>query len=144
MDTEKTNLIQTEIQRLRNQLAADTSDIGDYKIAKIYEARINGDPDPYVAADVITSRQMARKKLESLEIQLAQMNGMTTTTTETTAEKLNALDTSYDRSKSQLINAFVAALMADDTDLQTELKSELKELDAQYDSDRAAIEGGNA
>lgn len=87
---------------------------------------------------------MARKKLESLEIQLAQMNGMTTTTTETTAEKLNALDTSYDRSKSQLINAFVAALMADDTDLQTELKSELKELDAQYDSDRAAIEGGNA
>ena len=87
---------------------------------------------------------MARKKLESLEIQLAQMNGMTTTTTETTAEKLNALDTSYDRSKSQLINAFVAALMADDTDLQTELKSELKELDAQYDSVRAAIEGGNA
>ena len=144
MDTEKTNLIQTEIQKLRNQLTADTSDIGDYKIAKIYEARINGDPDPYVAADVIASRQMARKKLESLEIQLAQMNGMTTTTTETTEEKLNALDTSYDRSKTQLINAFVAALMADDTDLQTELKAELKELDAQYDSDRKATEGGNA
>lgn len=144
MDTEKANLIQTEIQRLRNQLAADTSDIGDYKIAKIYEARINGDPDPYVAADVITSRQTARKKIASLEAQLAQLSGTAVTKVGTTTEKLNALDTSYDRSKSQLISAYVAAVMADDTELQTELKAELKELDTQYDSDREAIEGGNA
>lgn len=144
MDTEKATLIQTKIQMLRNKLAANTSDIGDYKIAKIYEARINGDPDPYIAADVIASRQTARKEMASLEAQLAQLSNTTVAKTKTTAEKLNTLDTSYDRSKNQLINAYVAALMADDTDLQAELKTELKELDTQYDTDRQAAEGGNA
>lgn len=136
--------IQAEILQLRNRLSADTSDIGDYKIVKIYEARINGEPDPYVASDVVASRVSIRKKIASLEAQLAQLGGAAVTKVGTTAEKLNALDTSYDRSKSQLISAYVAAMMANDTELQSELKAELKELDAQYDSDREVIEGGNA
>ena len=136
--------IQAEILQLRNRLSADTSDSGDYKIVKIYEARINGEPDPYVASDVVASRVSLRKRLASLEAQLAQLGGAAVTKVGTTAEKLNALDTSYDRSKSQLISAYVAAMMANDTELQSELKAELKELDAQYDSDREVIEGGNA
>lgn len=128
---------------IRCAFSDPASDIADYKVARIYEARINGEPDPYVAANVTAARQNAREKMTVLEEEIAKLEG-TTTAAETTAEKLNALDTSYDRSKSQLISGYVAALMADDTDLQTELKAELKELDTQYDRDRKAAGGSEA
>lgn len=146
MDTEQSRQIALKRQAVIDIQCAfsdPASDIADYKVARIYEARLNGEADPYVSADVIAARAEAHAKIESLKEELAKLEG-TTVAAETTTEKLNALDTSYDRSKSQLIDGFVAALMADDTDLQAELKAELKELDAQYDADRQAAEGSNA
>lgn len=48
-------------------------------------------------------------------------------------DEQNELNTGYMRSKETILRQFVAALMAEDTDLQSSLKEELKELDADYD-----------
>ena len=49
---------------------------------------------------------------------------------------LNELDTGYERAKNQILMAYVAAVMAEDTDTQTSLKTQLKSLDADYDEKR--------
>lgn len=127
---------------IRCAFSNPASDIADYKVARIYEARLNGEADPFVASDLLTARKAAREKISTLNEEIAKLGGATVAA-ETKAEKLNALDTAYDRSKNQLFLAFLGAVMADNTDLQTELKAELKELDAQYDTDRKAAEGSN-
>ena len=38
--------------------------------------------------------------------------------------------------KNQILMAYVAAVMAEDTDTQTSLKTQLKSLDADYDAQR--------
>lgn len=52
------------------------------------------------------------------------------------ARALNELDTGYERAKNQILMAYVAAVMAEDTDTQTSLKTQLKSLDADYDAKR--------
>ena len=51
-------------------------------------------------------------------------------------DEQNELDTAYMRSKETILRQFVVALMAEDTDLQSALKDELKELDAAYDAQK--------
>nr|DAH79015.1 MAG TPA: hypothetical protein [Caudoviricetes sp.] len=139
MDTEKANLIQTEILQLRNQLSADTSDIGDYRIMKIYEARINAEPDPYSAGTLIAQRQAARDRINTLKKEIRELRGETEETLteeEQKAQELNELDTGYERAKNQILMAYVAAVMAEDLDTQASLKAQLKELDAEYDAQR--------
>lgn len=62
--------IRTEILLLKNRLSADTSDIGDYRITKVYEARLKGDPDPYDVESLIAERQEVRDKINELQKQL--------------------------------------------------------------------------
>ena len=67
---EKRELIaekEREILTLKNRLSANTSDIGDYKIIKIYEARLKGEADPYDADDIINQREEARELINQLQ-----------------------------------------------------------------------------
>ena len=44
---DKRNALNAERAQLMSSLAANTSSIGDWKIMKIYEARMRGAEDPY-------------------------------------------------------------------------------------------------
>lgn len=107
-------------------LSSPASKYGDWKIAKIYEARLNGEPDPYNADELIAKRQEIRESINATRKELGE------DTTDNT-DKQNELDTGYMRSKETILKQFVAALMAGDADLQDALKEELNELDSAYD-----------
>ena len=124
---------QMEEQRKRQSIINMTCDLsspaskyGDWKIAKINEARLNGEPDPYNADELIAKRQEIRDSINATRKELGE------DTTDNTDEQ-NELDTGYMRSKETILKNFVAALMAGDTDLQDALKEELNELDSAYD-----------
>ena len=107
-------------------LSSPASEYGDWKIAKIYEARLNGEPDPYNADELIAKRQEIRESINATRKELGE------DTTDSTDEQ-NELDTGYMRSKETILKQFVAALMSGDTDLQDALKEELSELNSAYD-----------
>ena len=44
---EERGAIESQIRTLQSRLDAPTSDIGDWKIIKIYEARLSGESHPY-------------------------------------------------------------------------------------------------
>ena len=124
---------------MRCAFAHPASDIADYKVARIYEARINAEPDPYNADDLIARRQAARDRIDTLKKKIRQLRGEAEealSDEEQRALALNELDTGYERAKNQILMAYVAAVMADDADTQTSLKAQLKELDADYDAQR--------
>ena len=130
MDNEKEQKEEQEkrqsIINMTCDLSSPVSEYGDWKIAKIYEARLNGEPDPYNADELIAKRQEIRESINATRKELGE------DTTDTTDEQ-NELDTGYMRSKETILKNFVAALMSGDTDLQNALKEELKELDSAYD-----------
>lgn len=107
-------------------LSSPASEYGDWKIAKIYEARLNGEPDPYNADELIAKRQEIRESINATRKELGEDTAGNT-------DEQNELDTGYMRSKETILKQFVAALMAGDTDLQDALKEELSELDSAYD-----------
>lgn len=107
-------------------LSSPASEYGDWKIAKIYEARLNGEPDPYNADELIAKRQEIRDSINATRKELGEDTADNT-------DKQNELDTGYMRSKETILKQFVAALMSGDTDLQDALKEELNELDSAYD-----------
>lgn len=109
-------------------LSSPVSEYGDWKIAKIYEARLNGEPDPYNADELITKRQEIRDSIAAAQKELGDE-------VEASTDAQNELDTGYMRNKETIIRQYVAALMSDDADLQASLKEELKELDAAYDEE---------
>lgn len=124
---------------MRCAFAHPASDIADYKVARIYEARINAEPDPYSADDLIARRQAARARIDTLKKEIRQLRGEAEealSDEEQRALALNELDTGYERAKNQILMAYVAAVMAEDADTQTSLKAQLKELDADYDAQR--------
>ncbi len=124
---------------MRCAFAHPASNIADYKVTRIYEARINAEPDPYSADDLIAQRQAARDRIDTLKKEIRQLRGEAEATLSDEAQKaqeLNELDTGYERAKNQILMAYVAAVMADDADTQTSLKAQLKELDADYDAQR--------
>lgn len=74
MDDEKQKKIadlNRQIIELRSNLAADTSNIGDYKIVKTYEARLLGKDDPYDTNQLIEERNATRSKINELQEELA-------------------------------------------------------------------------
>ena len=76
MDNEKQTTIaakQQEIIDLRCHLTSDVSDIGDYKIVKTYEARLQGEPDPYDTDDLLKQRQAVRDKINALEAEIEEL-----------------------------------------------------------------------
>lgn len=62
--------IESEIRTLQSKLDAPTSDIGDWKIIKIYEARLSGESDPYDYEELKATRQAVRDKINELQAQL--------------------------------------------------------------------------
>ena len=62
--------IESEIRTLQSKLDAPTSDIGDWKIIKIYEARLSGENDPYNYQELKAARQAVRDKINELQAQL--------------------------------------------------------------------------
>lgn len=56
-----------QIAILRSQLSSDMSDIGDWKITKIYEARMSNEADPYDFAALVKARQAVRDKINALQ-----------------------------------------------------------------------------
>ena len=61
--------IESEIRTLQSKLDAPTSDIGDWKIIKIYEARLSGESDPYNYEELKAARQAVRDKINELQEQ---------------------------------------------------------------------------
>ena len=64
--------IESEIRTLQSKLDAPTSDIGDWKIIKIYEARLSGESDPYNYEELKAARQAVRDEINTLQAQLEQ------------------------------------------------------------------------
>ena len=62
--------IESEIRTLQSRLDAPTSDIGDWKIIKIYEARLSGESDPYNFEELKAARQAVRDEINELQAQL--------------------------------------------------------------------------
>lgn len=62
--------IESEIRTLQSKLDAPTSDIGDWRIIKIYEARLSGESDPYDYEELKAARQAVRDKINELQAQL--------------------------------------------------------------------------
>ena len=56
-----------QIAVLRSQLSSSASEIGDWKITKIYEARMNNEADPYDFTALTKARQAVRDKINELE-----------------------------------------------------------------------------
>ena len=140
-DTTREQIAQKEqeIADLRCAFAHPGSEIADDKVARIYEARINAEPDPYSVDELIAKRQTARDRIDTLKKEIRKLRGEdeeTLSNEEKKARTLNELDTCYERAKNQILMAYVAAVMAEDADTQTSLKAQLKELDADYDAQR--------
>lgn len=64
--------IESEIRTLQSKLDAPTSNIGDWKVIKIYEARISGESDPYNYGELKAARQAVRDEINALQAQLEQ------------------------------------------------------------------------
>ena len=71
---EERERIESAIRGFISQLDAPTSDIGDWKIVKIYEARLKGEPDPYNYEELSTARQNVRDQINLLQSQLAEFD----------------------------------------------------------------------
>ena len=78
-NTNATNDKQQQIQRkqqeiidLKCSLSSGFSEIGDWKIAKTYEARMNGQADPYDFAALTKARQGVRDHINALEKELSE------------------------------------------------------------------------
>lgn len=54
---------------------------------------------------------------------------------------IDALDSQYNREKTELANYFLEATITGDTELQAELKAEIEQLNADYDEKRKELEG---
>lgn len=67
MEREK---IESEIRCLVSSLDAPTSDIGDWKIVKIYEARLKGEQDPYDYEELAEKRQKVRDRINELQAKI--------------------------------------------------------------------------
>lgn len=55
---------------MKLELSSATSEIGDYRIIKTYEARINNEKDPYDTKSILAKRQEIRDKINVLQQQL--------------------------------------------------------------------------
>lgn len=55
---------------MKLELSSSTSEIGDYRIIKTYEARLNNEEDPYDTKSILAKRQEIRDKINVLQQQL--------------------------------------------------------------------------
>lgn len=55
---------------MKLKLSSATSEIGDYRIIKTYEARLNNEEDPYDTKSILAKRQEIRDKINALQQKL--------------------------------------------------------------------------
>lgn len=70
---EQREAIESRIRCLVSKLDAPTSDVGDWKVTKIYEARLKGEPDPYNFEELAAARQAVRDEINALQTELAEL-----------------------------------------------------------------------
>lgn len=68
---EKICQLKQEIINLEARLSSNTSDIGDYRIIKCYEAALAQKESPYDVAALIAERQKVRDSINALEAEIA-------------------------------------------------------------------------
>lgn len=71
---DKRNALNAELSQLMSNLSANTSPIGDWKVIKIYEARLTGEPDPYDYAELAAERQATRDRINEIQAELAELD----------------------------------------------------------------------
>ncbi len=130
---DKRNALNAEKAQLMSNLAANTSSIGDWKIMKIYEARMRGAEDPYDFDTLVLQRQAARDKIQEINIELNKLDGI-----EPTEEELLAISksrkqndiTEYDNSAN--VNSFIIGgePMWLNFDQRSRLKASLEAIEA--------------
>lgn len=59
--------MEQEILNITCDLSSAVSHIGDWKIIKIYEARMKGEKDPYDFDELTAARQAARDRINELQ-----------------------------------------------------------------------------
>lgn len=62
-----------DIINLKTRLSSFDSDVGDWKISKTYEARIQNEKDPYDTDQLLKDRQVIRDKINSKQAELAEL-----------------------------------------------------------------------
>ena len=70
----KRNALNAEMAQLMSNLSANTSSIGDWKVIKCYEARMQGLPDPYDFDELMVNRQAARDRLNEIQAELKKLD----------------------------------------------------------------------
>lgn len=64
------NDLESELRCLHSQLDASSSDVGDWKIIKIYEARLQNLPDPYDYEELSAKREAIRERIREITTEL--------------------------------------------------------------------------
>ena len=64
---------ESEIRTLINKLSATSSDIGDWKVVKCYEAKLQEKSMPYDLDELMAERQKVRDKINELQEELEVM-----------------------------------------------------------------------
>ena len=67
------NALNAELAQLMGNLAANTSSIGDWKIIKIYEARMKGEEDPYDFNELTSQREATRVRINEIQERLKEL-----------------------------------------------------------------------
>ena len=130
---DKRNALNAERAQLMSSLAANTSSIGDWKIMKIYEARMRGAEDPYDFDALVLQRQSARDRIQEINIELNKLDGIEPTEAELLAiaksRKQNDI-TEYDNSAN--VNSFIIGgePMWLNFDQRSRLKASLEAIEA--------------
>lgn len=70
---DKRNALNAELASLMSGLSANTSPIGDWKVIKVYEARMLGKEDPYDMEELAAQRQTARDRINEIQNELKKL-----------------------------------------------------------------------
>ena len=142
---DKRNALNAERAQLMSSLAANTSSIGDWKIMKIYEARMRGAEDPYDFDALVLQRQSARDRIQEINIELNKLDGIEPTEAELLAiaksRKQNDI-TEYDNSAN--VNSFIIGgePMWLNFDQRSRLKASLEAIEAARGDEMTKSFGG--
>lgn len=71
---DKRNALNAELASLMSGLSANTSPIGDWKVIKVYEARMLGKEDPYDMEELAAERQAARDRINEIQNELKKLD----------------------------------------------------------------------
>lgn len=67
------NDLTSEMMECESRLFYSASDIGDWKIIKCYEAKLQSKPMPYDIDDLMEKRQMMRNRINEIQEQLKEL-----------------------------------------------------------------------